>query len=75
MRILLIAALVLSIFALLATQADNQLWWTATWNVWLVSALIAYFADLLLGETIVTRVGAWRGRRSEVVVQEAPPAV
>jgi hypothetical protein len=45
-RVFLVAALVCAIFALICATGTALV---TTWPVWLCAALVAYFADLLVG--------------------------
>jgi ABC-type multidrug transport system permease subunit len=51
MRILLIAAIVLIAFAIIATASATGTCLGVGWATWLSASLLAYFADLLLGWT------------------------
>lgn len=59
-RLLLIAAVVLIVFALIAAISTSGLCLGSAYGVWLAAALLAYFADLLLGGTLT---GLYNGRR------------
>ena len=66
MRLFLIAAVVLVVFALIAAASTTGLCLGSAFGVWLAASLLAYFADLLLGDEVVK---LYSGRR-----RSDPPA-
>ena len=54
MRILLLVAFILAIFAVIVATGTA---FVTGWNVWLCGAVAAYFLDLLLGDRLVISGG------------------
>ena len=59
-RILLIAAIVLIVFALIAFSRTTGVFWVTNGSVWLCASILAYFTDLLLGGALATALGRRR---------------
>lgn len=49
MRIFIVGAIVLIVFAIIATSQATQDLFSVTWYTWLCAALLSFFVDLLLG--------------------------
>ena len=64
MRLLIIAAVVLSVLAVIATATPSGTALGVSWMSWLCAALLAFFTDLLVGWTIAV---PWRSTRTDVV--------
>ena len=54
MRLLLVGSLVMFVFALIAAAAAAGTLFTVTWPVWVCAGLVAYVADLLVGDHVTT---------------------
>ena len=61
MRLFILAAVVLTVFMLVAAASATGLCLGSNATVWLAGALLAFFADLLLGERVSTYIGTRRG--------------
>jgi hypothetical protein len=57
MRIFLIAAVVLIVFAIIATAGASGLFLSVSGSVWFEAAFLAFLVDALLGGTIATAIG------------------
>jgi hypothetical protein len=49
LRIFLVAAVVLTVFAVIASAADNALCLGSPWNLWISAAFLAFLADMIFG--------------------------
>jgi hypothetical protein len=67
LAIFLVAAIVLIVFAIIATAATTGQLFGVTWFTWLCASLLAYFVDLLTGWGYQS--GTW-GRRTTVVREQ-----
>ena len=61
MRIFIVGAVVLIVFAIIATAQDSMQLFGVWWYTWLCAALLSFFVDLLTGWAWA--VGPWIGRR------------
>lgn len=52
MRLFLVCAIVLLVFALIASVVSGGLFLTAAWPTWAIGALIAWALDQLTGYTV-----------------------
>ena len=64
MRLLILASVILTIFAIVATAAHDGLCLGATWDTWISAALLAFFVDLLLGDRAYFGTPVWGTRRT-----------
>lgn len=48
-RLFIIAAIVLSVFAIIGTAAASGTCLGVSWSTWLAASLLAYFADVAVG--------------------------
>ena len=67
MRIFIVAAVILTVFAIIATAAHDGLCLGVTWNSWACAALLAFFVDLLIGGWVGNAIGG------PFVVRRNPP--
>ena len=67
MRILILAAVVLTVLALIAAASKSGLCLGIGWFVWTSAGLLAYFTELLLGDWATGQLTTWRAgpRRAE----------
>jgi hypothetical protein len=56
-RLLIVAALVMFVFALIAGAADSGTFLSVAWPVWMAAGFVAYMLDLLLGDRLVAKTG------------------
>ena len=56
-RLMIIAALVMFVFALIAGAADSGTFLSVGWPVWIAAGFVAYMVDLLIGDRLVTKAG------------------
>ena len=61
-RLLLVAALVMFIFALIAGAKTDGTFLTVAWPVWVAAGFIAWVLDQLLGDRVATVGGRSRDR-------------
>lgn len=61
-RLFIVAAIVLVIFAIIGYAGDGVALGVSA-SVWLASALLAFFVDLLFGDLVVFPVGARAAER------------
>jgi predicted Na+-dependent transporter len=50
MRLFIIGAIVLIVFAIVASAQATGAWLGVAWPTWLAASLLAYFTDLALGQ-------------------------
>jgi len=51
MRIFIVGAIVLIVFAIIATASTTGELFSTTWFTWLCAALLSFFVDVLVGWT------------------------
>lgn len=56
MRFFMIAAVILIIFALIAAISTGGTFLTATWVVWTISSLLAFYLEFLVGPWVASNV-------------------
>jgi uncharacterized integral membrane protein len=65
----LVAAIVLIVFAIIATSQATMDLFSVTWYSWLCASILAYFVDLLFGGFGYSN-GSWaRGNRQQTTIQ------
>lgn len=50
--LLLVGAIVLAVFAIIAGAQASGYWWATTWPVWLSAAVLAYFSHVMWVEYV-----------------------
>ena len=63
MRVFIVGAIVLIVFAIIASAASTGQLFDVTWATWVSAALLSFFVDLLLGWTWA--VGPLVGRQRQ----------
>lgn len=65
MRIFIVGAIVLVVFAIIAGAQASGTWWVTTWYVWAAASLLSFYVDTLLG---------WSWAVGPFATRQRPPA-
>jgi hypothetical protein len=65
MRLFIIAAVVLVVFAIVAAASTTGQCLGTTWPVWVAASLLAFYVDLLLGDVLGGFINTQRNRPAQ----------